>query len=241
MYPKRVNISVFQILFLAILAGLSACSKLDDPKDYHEYLYDFSEDNQGWFATFSDYPVADADFYELSCTHSPLPAPLDVQKKGLKLSGNNHSDDLLALIFNEVDNLFPNTTYEVTFEITLASNVATNSVGIGGSPDLALGVGGLPYLPGDSIDASGWSRPNFESRLQSFESSDVMQMIGTIGVNDSTTNYTLIHRNNLDSPLSLTTDAYGHLFFMVGYDSGFEGITTLYFTSITVKLKYEGK
>lgn len=237
----RFNPSTFLFLLITLAPGLSGCIKKDEPKDYREYRYDFSEDNQGWFATFSDYPVADVDSYALSCTHSPLPAPLDTQTKALRLSGNNHSDDLLAIIFNEVDKLFPNTTYEVTFEVTLASNVATNSVGIGGSPDLALGVGGLPYLPGDSIDEAGWSRPNFESRLQSRESSDVFQMIGTIGVNDNTSEYTLIQRDNLDSPIRLTTDAFGHLFFIVGFDSGFEGTTTLYFTSIKVKMVYYGK
>lgn len=225
---------------ICLTAVLSSCTKTEEGKIKQEYRYDFSEDNQGWFATFSDYPVADVDSYYLSCTHSPLPAPLDTQKKGLRLSGINHSDDLLAIIFNEIDNLVPYAYYNFTFEVTLASDVATNSVGIGGSPDLALGVGGLSYLPGDSIKNSGWSRPNFESRLQSYESSDVFQMIGTIGVSDTTTVYTLINRDNLQHPIKLRADEYGHLFLICGYDSGFEGTTTLYFVSMRVKAVYAG-
>ncbi len=237
---KTYSITPLRLIFstICIAAVLSACSKSDAGKITHEYRYDFTEDNQGWFATFSDYPVADADSYYLSCTHSPLPAPLDTQKKGLRLSGVNHSDDLLAIIFNEIDNLVPLAYYNFTFEVTLASDVATNSVGVGGSPDLALGVGGFPYLPGDSIDHSGWSRPNFESRLQSHESTDVFQMVGTIGVSDTTTVYTLIERNNLQQPVRIQADEYGHVFLICGYDSGFEGTTTLYFISMKVKATY---
>ena len=226
------------ILFLFLFFCLSSCTKSDKPTDYREYGYNFISGTQGWDSLFSDYPKGEESFYELGFAYSHLPEPLDTTVKAIRLSGNNHSDDLLSFITTRISQLIPNAVYEVTFDITMASAVATNSTGIGGSPDLALGVGGLGYEPANTVDGANWYRTNFISLLQSRESNNVMQMIGTIGVQDTTTTYTLINRNNKDNPLKLKSNEYGELWLMIGTDSGFEGITTLYFKSIIVKLNY---
>jgi hypothetical protein len=89
------------------------------------------------------------------------------------------------------------------------------------------------YTYNFSLGTHGW-----DSLLQSRESNSVMQMIGTIGVQDNTTAYTLINRNNIDKPIKLKTNDLGELWLMIGTDSGFEGITALYFSSIIIKLNY---
>ncbi len=226
------------ILLPILFFCLSSCTKSDKPSDYREYSYNFISGTQGWDSLFSDYPKGEESFYELEFAYSHLPEPLDTTIKAIKISGNNHSDDLLSFITAKIPQLIPNAVYEVTFDITLASNVATNSAGIGGSPDLALGVGGLGYEPANTLDGNNWYRTNFISLLQSRESNNVMQMIGTIGVQDTTTAYTLINRNNTDNPIKLKTNELGELWLMIGTDSGFEGITTLYFKSITIRLNY---
>jgi len=226
------------ILLPALLLLFTSCTKADPAKDYREYTYDFNLGTQGWVSLFSDYPKGEESFYELEFTHTHLPAPLDTMVNAIKISGNNHSDDLLSFMVTRMTQLIPNAIYEVTFDITLASNVATNSIGIGGSPDLALGVGGIDYQPGNETDGANWYRTNFESRLQSKESNNIMQMIGTIGVQDTTTMYTLINRNNNGNPIHLKTNDYGELWLLVGIDSGFEGLTSLYYRSILIKLKY---
>ena len=217
---------------------LSSCNKLDKPTDYREYSYNFNFGTQGWDSLFSDYPKGEESFYELEFSFTHLPEPLDTTIKAIKISGNNHSDDLLSFITTRISLLIPNAVYEVTFDITMASNVATNSTGIGGSPDLAIGVGGLGYEPANILDEANFYRTNFISLLQSKESNNVMQMIGTIGVQDTITTYTLINRNNTDNPVRLKTNENGELWLLIGTDSGFEGITSLYFTSIHVKLNY---
>jgi hypothetical protein len=222
-------------LFLLILSG---CAKTDKPIDYREYSYNFNTGTQGWDSLFSDYPRGEESFYELEFAFTHLPEPLDTTIRAIKVSGNNHSDDLLSFIATRISQLIPNAVYKVTFDINMASNVATNSAGIGGSPDLALGVGGLGYQPANALDGANWYRTNFISLLQSKESNNVMQMIGTIGVQDTTTTYTLINRNNINNPINLVTNDFGELWLMIGTDSGFEGITTLYFKTITIKLNY---
>jgi hypothetical protein len=158
--------------------------------------------------------------------------------RAIKISGNNHSDDLLSLIVRKFENLKPNTIYSVTFDIELASNVTSNSPGIGGSPDLELGVGGLAGLPKSNIDNADYYRPNFVSLLQSRQSNETLKSAGRLGVSPTyPTPFTLVNRNNLSDPISLKTNANGELWLMIGTDSGFEGITTLYYKSIKVKME----
>ena len=215
---------------------MSSCKK-DNQTDRRTLEFNFAQDAQGWEAYYSDYPVGSEDFYELDFTHAFLPTPLDQTTRAIKITGNNHSDDLLSLIVRKVDNLKPNRKYNVSFDIALASNVTSNSPGIGGSPDLELGVGGLSYKPENNIN-SGYHRPNFESLLQSRQSNDVLQSVGRIGVSDDfPAPFTLVNRNNLSQPISLRTNNQGELWLIIGTDSGFEGITTLYYKSIKVTLE----
>ena len=222
---------------LIMLCLMPGCVNPDKPDSTKEYWYDFKDGTQGWTGLFADYPK-DSTGYNLNFGQAHLPLPLDTGIGAVILSGNNHSDDLLACMFRKIDNLIPNAAYQVTFKIELASNVATNSMGIGGTPDLALGAGGINYQPGTDLDSTDWYRPNFTSALQGFASNEVLQMLGTIGVTDTTTQYALITRDNISGPIELTTNEYGQLWLLIGTDSGFEGITTLYYKSIIIKLKH---
>jgi hypothetical protein len=226
------------LIFLVIVAALSSCKTDDGPADYREFEYNFHNGTDDWIAMFSDYPQGEEDFYELEYKWTKLPEPLDTAVRVVKISGNNHSDDLFSYIYKPVTGLIPNTTYQVTFTLFLASNIATNSVGIGGSPDLALGVGGLDTIPANILDASNYYRPNFTVELQSARSNEVMQVAGTLGVTDTTTVYTRITRTNADHPFNLTTNANGECYVLVGWDSGFEGKTTIYIKSIMISMEY---
>lgn len=186
---------------------------------------------------FSDYPVGEETFYELEFNNTFLPSPLDQNIKSLKISGNNHSDDLFSAIFRKFENLQPNKSYSITFNIDIASNALIGGVGVGGDPNLALGVGGINYLPNSNIDNLNYYRPNFISKIQSGQSNDVFKIIGKIGSSDTyPTPYKMINRNNIDNPFTIKTNSNGEFWLMIATDSGFEGITTLYYKSINIKI-----
>ena len=63
-----------------------------------------------------------------------LPIENGVLTKGIFLSGNNHSDDLFMFIKRPIDKLMPNTDYNLSFHVTIESNVSQGEFGIGGSP-----------------------------------------------------------------------------------------------------------
>lgn len=223
----------FLVLFL-----FASCDKDENNNDTpREINYTFTTGTEGWAAFFSDYPVGSEEQFQLTFQLANLPAPLDVNTNAIMISGNNHSDDLLSFIVRKIDSLQPNKQYNLTFDVDLASNTPSNSVGIGGSPDLAFGVGAVSVAPLNTPDSDNWYRPNFNSELQSRLSNDTIQMVGTIGVGEDATEYLLINRNNKNSPLRVTTNNKGEIWVMMGIDSGFEGTTTLYYKSIRIKLE----
>ena len=221
------------VIMIISLPVISSCKKDSDNK--RTFDYDLSRGMQGWNVLFSDYPVNGDEFYELSFNEANLPAPL-TSKNSLRVSGNNHSDDLLSMIYRKIDGLSPNTTYQVGFSVDIASNVISNSPGAGGSPDLMLGAGGLAYSPANTTDAQNYHRPNFASRIQSGLPNDVLDTLGKIGVSPNPTQYKLVNRNNLKSTIALRTNNAGELWILIGTDSGFEGIISLYYSKIKVVL-----
>ncbi|MBD0333668.1 MAG: hypothetical protein ICV66_13560 [Chitinophagaceae bacterium] len=225
-------------LLLSLVVLFVSCKK-DSTDFYKTYTYEFKTDTEGWKPLFADYPVGEEEFYELQFKHTHLPAPLDQSVKAIQVTGNNHSDDLLMMMCKKVDGLKPNATYGVTFSIDLASNVRKGSPGAGGSPDLSLGAGALSYEPKVEVkQTSGkdYYRPNFNSVLQGGNSSEHIKVLGQIGVTDTTTVYTFINRNNANNPFSVTTNHKGELWLLLGLDSGFEGITSLYYKRVQVRL-----
>ena len=76
---------------------------------------------------------------------------------------------------------------------------------------------------------------NIDKGNQSVGGKDMIP-IGNVGVSDTTTRYTLIRRAN-STPLVKSTNSLGELWLIVGTDSGFEGLTDIYYGSIKVLLE----
>ncbi len=199
----------------------------------------FATGLEGWTAGFADYPAGQEVFYALTSSHAALPSPLDPTDKAVMISGDNHSDDLFMFIKKKITGLLPATTYQVRFDVELASNAATTSVGIGGSPGVSVSVkcGATAVEPVKILDAMQYYRMNIDIGNQANPGAD-MDTIGNVGVTDTTTVYALITRSNAAHPFTVTTDASGAVWVIVGTDSGFEGITTLYYNHIVVTFSY---
>lgn len=228
----RIN-NPLHLLWLFLL--VTGCTSEKDPQSEMEFHFTFENGNENWQSFFSDYPVGEEDFYELEFSNTVLPSPLNQNTRSLKVSGNNHSDDLFSGIFRKFENLQPNKSYSVLFDIDLASNALIGGVGIGGDPNLSLGAGGINNLPRNTIDDLHHYRPNFISKIQSGESNEVFKIIGKIGVSETyPPPYMMINRSNTGDPFTITTNEKGEFWLMIATDSGFEGITTLYYTSIKI-------
>lgn len=227
------------------VAGCGSSSK-DVPVHFH---FTFDEDLEGWSIGFADYPVGTSgaeqqaidDFYELGGGHTRLPEPLDTGEGAVRLTGNNHSDDLFMFLKRRVPGLAPETGYQLELRVVFASNVPTGCAGIGGSPgDSVFVKGGATAVEplrvvDDSPGQATWTM-NIDKGLQSNAGADA-QVLGTFGngkdCESSDFSYALKQVSNLELPAFIVTaDGNGEAWLLLGTDSGFEGTTTIYYTGI---------
>ncbi|MHA6248504.1 hypothetical protein ACXYMU_11245 [Pontibacter sp. CAU 1760] len=85
------------------------------------------------------------------------------------------------------------------------------------------------------IETGGSIRMNIDKGNQSQGGKDMVNL-GTVGIAGEDLQYTLIQRDNQQSPVEITTDNNGSLWVIIGTDSGFEGTTRLYYNTIEVNV-----
>jgi len=221
-----------------------SCAMKDDADSFRitSVNDDFSKSLNSWQYGFSDYPVSEQDsaFYELQYAYTAVPG---LGKKAIMLSGNNHSDDLFMYVMRKISALDPNTQYTLTFDVEFASDAKTGTVGAGGSPgnNVYLKVGASNVEP-KTIVEDGQHVINIDKGYQG-QNGGNMFVIGDISVPETSTGYTIQNRTNspynnpnFDVRIVATTSNNGDLWFIVGTDSGYEGVTTIYFTKISIVL-----
>ncbi|MDE2668753.1 MAG: bifunctional metallophosphatase/5'-nucleotidase [Chloroflexota bacterium] len=202
-----------------------------------DLTFTFDNDAEGWVVDFADLPADyDQEIYELAGEHRPLPEGLD--GGGIYVQGHNRSDDLFMYLTRQVGGLRPNTAYSVSVSLDLATDVSPGLVGIGGSPGESVFVkaGASAVEPTVQVDEIGHLRLNIDKGNQS-QGGEAMVVLGNIAHPGASRDaYAIKTLTNADAPLTVTTDGEGRLWLIVGTDSGFEGLTTLYYARIAYTL-----
>ena len=221
--------------FIAVVIMGFSCKKESSTNERIIKEYAFESGTDGWEAGFADYPypLADETIYEFDSGYAALPDGLNNNAKGLKIGGHNRSDDLFMFWRKRVANLGPNQRYAVTIEVEMASQYPENSVGIGGSPgsSVFMKAGAAIIKPTTKIDDSQWLRMNIDKDNQSGGGQD-MQVLGNIGIPGDAYKHQIIRRNNTGKVFEVTADSTGSLWLIVGTDSGYEGLTIIYYDRI---------
>jgi heat shock protein HslJ len=208
-----------------------------------EYSYTFEDGAEGWQHGFADLPAdADPEFYQLHGDRSELPG--DLFGYGYRLQGSNHSDDLFMFIKARVDGFTPGAIYDVAVAIDLATAVPEGLMGIGGSPgeSVYLKAGVTANEPTVLEDDSGYLRMNIDKGQQAQGGADML-VLGHIAyaADDSDGGEWQIKRlDNDDQSFRVTVGEDGALWFIAGTDSGFEGLTDVYFNAIAITLTPAG-
>jgi len=217
------------------LFGLSGCNIDLIPEEGRAFNYDFNAGAQGWTAGFSDYPVDNADIYELNSGIKKLPQ--NSTKSGFYISGMNRSDDLFMFLKRQFSGLEPSTRYYARVRVSFVTNAGVGCMGIGGSPGesvyLKFGYGEKEPKQDDyylNLDKG--------NQAQSGTHAKVIGNIATSGADcygekfaEKTVQTTTAER------VPVYTDAKGQTWLFVGTDSGHEGLTVLYYTSIEIALE----
>jgi hypothetical protein len=220
-----------RLSFLAIFVALSGCmSDADSPAiSIFSQNFDFSTEQHGWQHGFSEYPPKDSTAYELKYAYVVEPTGTN----SIMLSGNNRSTNLFMYLKRKVEGLTPNTTYTLTFNVSLFSN---GESGLAASTEnVYLKVGATGIEPKSVIDKTQFVM-NIDKGVQG-ESGDDMITIGNVATPSGT--YSQITRTNAantTSPFQVKANSRGEIWLIVGTDSGSTGITTLYYSKVFVTL-----
>ncbi len=194
-------------------------------------------DSEGWVVGFADLPADyDPSIYELDSGHRALPEGL--HGAGIYVQGHNRSDDLFMYLKRRVDGLIPMASYEVAVTVELATNVGAGLIGIGGSPGESVFVkaGASTVEPATVVDNIGHSRMNIDKGNQA-RGGTQMVVIGDVAHPDVSANeYRIKTLDNSGSPVTVEADSTGSAWLIVGTDSGFEGLTRLYYDRIAYTL-----
>lgn len=233
--------SVVRLLLLSILVLPATAAATEDGSGL-ERSFGFQIETEGWLPFVADLPLdADLEIYELLLGWRPLPSDLD--GAGLYSQGHNRSSDLWLGWKARVEGLVPNTTYDIDWNLVLASNIPGGMVGIGGAPgeSVFVKVGAATVEPVAVLDDDGWLRLNVDKGNQSQGGADAV-VIGSVAnpeldpENADGSTFALMELSGIGVGSTGTTDADGDLWLFVGTDSGFEGLTTLYYDAIEVAL-----
>ena len=202
-----------------------------------EFSYSFETDAEGWAFGFADLPENhDQSLYELEAGHRALPDGLD--GAGVRMQGHNRSDDLFMYLMRRVDGLDPGASYSVVATVDLATNVPPGLAGIGGSPgeSVYVKVGASTAEPEAAPDSTGHLRMNIDKGNQS-QGGSRMVVIGDVANPDVVDEeFRIKTLDNLGRPVIVEADAEGGAWLIVGSDSGFEGLTRLYYAAISYTL-----
>lgn len=206
--------------------------------------FDFAQGDQGWAAGFADLPVDPGDTYELDSGIRDLPSELGVDGTGYLLQSHNRSDDVFMFLTRKLtaaDGIVAGREYQAKFTITFASNAPTGAAGIGGAPgeSVVLKAGASTIEP-KAVEQDGYDRLNVDKGNNS-EGGAAASVVGNIANGlelqdgQASVPYVSLTREHAHTA-TVKADAEGNLWLMVGTDSGFEGLTAIYFQSVAVTL-----
>lgn len=205
--------------------------------------FDFRQGVQGWEAGFAEYDP-DMEGMMLEAEIRPLPSELGINGAGYYLQGMNRSDDLFMFLKRQLeadDGVVPGQEYRVMFTIVFASNAPSGAVGIGGSPgeSVYLKAGASTVEPEVYLDsADNHYRMNVDKGSGNSGNGTTASVIGHIGnglsAEDNPRYMSLKQQHEHQYTVNASQD--GELWLLVGTDSGFEGLTVIYYQSIAVTL-----
>ncbi len=234
--------------FLSTLAALAA-PRTATPATKHAILpngnivlsWNFTGGSQGWLPGFSDYHLG-----------MPLEAIAEIRpiagqdpataQSGYFFQARNASDDLFMFLKRPLGpdlGLKPDQNYMAHMHVQMYSNAQSGCIGAGGAPGEAVRVkAGVTVEEPATTLVARYVTLNLDKGNQAAGGED-LHAIGDIANGDPcelpVTGYRQITRV-LYQPNVVRTGGDATLWATVGTDSGFEGITTLYFWTVGVVL-----
>ncbi len=227
------------LIIYAIVATISSSIRLE---------FDFRQGAQGWEAGFAEYSPEMEEDMMLVAELRPLPPELNSEGTGFYLEGMNRSDDLFMFLKRRLgteEGIAPDQQYRVKFTIVFASNAPSGAVGIGGPPgeSVFLKAGASAAEPLAYLDPNENSyvvhvdkgRGNSGNGSAASVVSHIANGLSADEIDWQNPPYVSLTRQHTHE-YTVTASPDGELWLLVGTDSGFEGLTGIYYQRISVTL-----
>ena len=239
-------------LTLGLVTTLTGCvTPPPEPPPYPNPInleFDFRDGALGWEYGFAEYAPNMEDIMQFEAGIRTLPDELGIDGNGYYLQGMNRSDDLFMFLKHGLGSdkgVIPDQEYRIEYTIVFASNAPSEAFGIGGPPGEAvfLKAGATPIEPKVYLDTDiDYYRMNVDKGEGNSGSGPAASETGHIAnglpadeIDMMNPPYVTIERQH-EHEYNVIASADGKLWLLVGTDSGFEGLTGIYYQSIAVKL-----
>jgi len=226
------------LIIYAVLTLISSSVRLE---------FNFCQGAQGWEAGFAEY-APEMEGMQLEAGIRPLPSELEIAGTGYYLEGMNHSDDLFMFLKHRLgtdDGVVPGQEYRIKFTIVFASNAPSGAAGIGGPPgeSVFLKAGASTAEPEVYLDSdTGYYLMNVDKGSGNDDSGEAASVTGHIAnglsadeIDMENPPYVSLKQQH-EHEYTVTASSDGELWLLVGTDSGFEGLTGIYYQRIAVTL-----
>lgn len=219
--------------------AMAGCGTLE-PEDRFVFNFDFRQEDHGFEADFTDYPVGREEDVEFVADHRPLPPPLDDQGSALFHSGANISDDLFMYFKRRVEGLDPGTAYRATFTLEFASDIGQEcTVGVGANVHLKAGASRVEPV---GVVQDGDVRLNVDKGEQANRGEAALLLgdmrNGEPGCGEEVP-FALQSRESGGENVVVTADDQGRAWLFFGSESAFESPHELFFASLRVVMRPE--
>ncbi|MGB5925479.1 MAG: hypothetical protein WBH01_05225 [Dehalococcoidia bacterium] len=236
------------LIAVVVVVGLIIYGVLTTISSSVRIEFDFRQGVQGWEAGFAEYSP-DMEGMMLEAEIRSLPSELGVDGTGYYLQGMNRADDLFMFLRRRLgpdDGIVPGQEYRVMFTIVFASNAPSGAVGIGGSPgdSVFLKAGASTVEPEVYLNSTdNHYRMNVDKGEGNSHDGTAASVIGGIAnglsadeIDMENPPYVSVKRQH-EHQYTITASHDGGLWLLVGTDSGFEGLTGIYYQTIAVTLQ----
>lgn len=237
----KKTLLIMTIISILLIGSVTSSFAKVNNQTSNSIEYNFNTDLDHFNVMFADLP-ADADrdnLYEINYGHKQIPID-GTNDYGIYISAHNRSDDLFSYIYKNIGNdlnLKPNTEYNFSIEFTMATNEPKAMMGSGGAPGESVTVkaGVVDKEPLPYVDNSNYLRMALDKGNQSVGGKD-MPVVGDITKPDESTDNSYSYKT-FTIDVKTTTDKDGNAYIVIGTDSGYEGLTSIYYSNINIKVQ----
>lgn len=219
---------------LVLLLSLYGCSgeKRNDVNPVRTMTSEFESGTEEWIGDYALYNRKDTTKIAFVMEKDSLPAAIDSLKSSLRMEATNLGDSIFLFIKKKIVGLNPEKTYNVSFDINIATNYPELDGATGTKINLKAGASATEPV---KILNAGYYNLSIKKGLWNVDGSE-MVILGDVTNGIGRAAYQLVNRNSSSKNIFVKPDANGTIWVCVGEDSSYSGKTILYIDNIKVVL-----